>query len=48
MVLLENAPEAWDAPVKHSGTADDAVIDDWATYTRAARSPVQCLLGSVV
>lgn len=35
MLLLENVPDAWNPPDRRSGTADDAVIDDWATYTRA-------------
>jgi len=35
MLLLVNAPDAWNPPDRRSGTADDAVIDDWATYTRA-------------
>ncbi len=35
MLLPVNAPDAWSPPDRRSGTADDRVIDDWATYTRA-------------
>jgi hypothetical protein len=35
MLLLANAPDAWEPPPVTPGSADEMVITDWATYTKA-------------
>lgn len=35
MLLLANAPDAWEPAPPSTGTADATVITDWTAYTRA-------------
>jgi hypothetical protein len=38
LLLLANAPDAWDEPATDGPVADDGVAADWAAYTDALRS----------